>query len=290
VGPSPQWMQERIQSVGVRPINNIVDITNFILHEYGQPLHAYDRARITGDSIIVRTLPNGTVFKSLDEKDRKLDAADLMVCDGESNGMCIGGVFGGISSGVTDGTSEIFLESAHFDALRIRKTSTRHNLRTDAARCFEKGTDPNRTVEALNRAVSLMQEYAGAEVASQLVDIYPTPILPVNIDVKLENVNHLIGANIDASQLEKIFTALAIGFIKKEEGLYAVSIPTDKNDVLREADVIEEVLRIYGFNNVDVDNRIHTSITPIGQIEMPVLRRKLSSILIGVESRLGIYQ
>jgi len=171
VGESPTWMQNLLKAIGVRPINNVVDITNFILHEYGQPLHAFDAAKIKGNAIVVKKLPEGSPFLALDEKERKLSSEDCMICDGEGNPMCIGGVFGGLHSGVTESTTDIFLEAAHFEAGHIRRTSTRHLLRTDAAKVFEKGSDPNITVKALQRAALLLKEHAGATIASEMVDI-----------------------------------------------------------------------------------------------------------------------
>ncbi|MEM6699151.1 MAG: phenylalanine--tRNA ligase subunit beta, partial [Bacteroidota bacterium] len=181
IAESPDWLKNRLKAVGVRPINNVVDITNFILHEFGQPLHAFDLSKITDNKIIVETLPEGSVFKSLDEVDRKLLATDLMICDGAEKGMCIGGVFGGIDSGVTDNTTAIFLESAHFNPKSIRRSSMHHNLRTDAAKVFEKGSDPNVCVYALKRAAMMMQELAGGVIASEIVDLYPEKIVPVEI-------------------------------------------------------------------------------------------------------------
>jgi phenylalanyl-tRNA synthetase beta chain len=173
---SPEWLQNRLKAIDVRPINNVVDITNFVLHEFGQPLHAFDYDKISGQKIIVKNLPQGTKFLCLDEVERELHGEDLMICDGDSNGMCMGGVFGGLTSGVSDSTTSIFLESAYFEPMTIRRTSMRHTLRTDAAKVFEKGADPTKTVEALKRAVSLIQELAGGEVASDIFDFYPNPV------------------------------------------------------------------------------------------------------------------
>ncbi|MEM8909788.1 MAG: phenylalanine--tRNA ligase subunit beta, partial [Bacteroidota bacterium] len=179
---SPTWLKNRLQAIGVRPINNIVDATNFILHELGQPLHAFDADKITGGKVIVKTLPAGSKFLSLDEVERNLSSEDLMICDGASKGMCIAGVFGGLNSGVTAETKNIFLESAHFNPKWIRRSSTRHGLRTDAASCYEKGSDPNITLYALKRAILLFQELAGGEVASEIVDLYPKTIDPTQVE------------------------------------------------------------------------------------------------------------
>ncbi|MFT4566685.1 MAG: phenylalanyl-tRNA synthetase beta chain [Saprospiraceae bacterium] len=290
VGPSPKWMQERLQAIGVRPISNIVDITNFVLHEFGQPLHAYDQSKIQQQAIVVQTLDKGSKFTTLDEKDRSLASGDLMICDGSDNGLCIAGVFGGLTSGVTDATTDIFLEAAHFNPLMIRKTSTIHNLRTDAARCFEKGSDPNVTIAALARAVSLMIEYAGAKVSSELVDIYPDPIVPKEIPIKLSHVNRLMGAALSPEILERILASLSIEVVSKNDDDYIVSIPTDKADVLREADVIEEVLRIYGFNNIEIAGKLSISIPISKGLEMPQLKRILAQQLVaeGFNEMMGL--
>lgn len=281
VRPAPQWMQDRLIAIGVRPINNIVDITNFVLNEYGQPLHAYDISKIQNQGIVVRTMPEGSMFTTLDGKDRLLHEEDLMICDAAGAGLCIAGVFGGANSGVTDHTTEVFLEAAHFNALMIRKTSTRHNLRTDAARCFEKGSDPNITVQALERAVSLMIQYANAVVLSPLLDIYPREIIPHRINVKLSHINRLMGARLDDEQLRAILSALSIEIYDHDGDDYTVLVPTDKSDVLREADLIEEVLRIYGFNNIEIPERLSISVPAISVMTMSLLKRQLSYVLIG---------
>ncbi len=260
VGPSPDWIVHRLQSIGVRPINNVVDITNFVLHEYGQPLHAFDLDKIEGQGIIVKKLPQNTIFKSLDEVDRKLNDFDLMICDAAENPMCIGGVFGGANSGVTENTTRIFLESAHFEPEGLRKSSMRHNLRTDAAKVFEKGSDPNITDEAVWRAANLMKEYCGAEVVNPVFDIYPNPILKRKIEVHRQHVNRLIGIELSSKKLEEIFDHLNFEIEEKEGNKYTILIPTDKADVKREADVIEEVLRIYGYDNVDISSKLQTSL------------------------------
>lgn len=254
VGPSPDWIKQRLESIGVRSINNVVDITNYVLHEWGQPLHAYDGDKIAGHSIIVANLPENTLFVTLDEVERKLHQEDLMVCDGEKRPMCIGGVFGGIGSEVTETTSRIFLESAFFDAVTIRKTSTRHLLRTDAAKCFEKGTDPNRNVMAMARAVYLLKEYAGAEIEGGLIDHYPSPIAPAVVNVSLTQINRGIGQDFSVETVEKLLEALSMTF-RREEEQFEVEVPTDKADVTRPADVIEELLRIYGMDNITFDER-----------------------------------
>lgn len=258
---SPDWLKKRLQAIDVRPISNIVDITNFVLHEFGQPLHAFDLDEISDQKVIVKTLPQDAPFMSLDEVERKLNDHDLMICDGQSNGMCIGGVFGGIKSGVKENTNNIFLESAHFNAKWIRRTSMRHNLRTDAAKVFEKGSDPNISVYALKRAALLMVELAGGEIASEVVDIYPNPIQPTEVEVSYAHVNRLIGVDIPKEKIRAILEAMEMEIVDETETHFRVAVTTNKADVTREADVIEEILRIYGFNNVPVPGHIKTAVT-----------------------------
>lgn len=262
VGESPKWIQNRLRSIGVRPISNVVDITNYILNEYGQPLHAFDQEKIEGQKIYVECLAEGSKFTTLDERERLLRSTDLMICDGGHNGMCLAGVFGGIKSGVTNSTSRVFLEAAHFDPIMLRKSSTAHNLRTDAVKVFEKGSDPNITIPALERAAYLLKEYAGAEISSNLTDIISNNISRAKIEVNSRQVNKLIGNPIESNDLERIFSALGFEILAHKNSIYEVLIPTNKPDVLREADVIEEVLRIYGFDNVEISNRISASINP----------------------------
>ena len=281
IGQSPEWMKRRLGAIGVRPISNVVDITNYVLHMYGQPLHAYDLKKIKGGRIVVKRLAEGTKFKSLDGVERSLRAEDVIVCNGNGEGMCIGGVFGGEDSGVTYSTNAIFLEAAHFDAKSIRRTSTKHNLRTDAAKVFEKGSDPNITMEALQKAAYLMQEYAQAEVSSQYVDIYPNKIEKKQIKVRKKRISTLIGNDLDENVVEKIFDALEIDVINKDTDSFIVSIPTNKADVTREADVIEEILRIYGFNNVEIDNKLSTTISTSDYPSRHSFRDRLAQFLIG---------
>ena len=276
---SPRWMQFRLKAVDVRPINNIVDITNYVLHEYGQPLHAFDQDKITGKKIRVERLQDGSKFTTLDEQERTLTQHDLMICDGESNGMCIAGVFGGVGSGVVDTTDQIFLEAAHFNANSVRKTSVYHDLRTDAARCFEKGSDPSITVEAIKRASILMQEFANAKISSDLIDVYPEPIKPHRVSVQFAKVNSLIGNDLPREKVKEILEALSIGIVDEGEDSLTVEIPTDKNDVTRDADVIEEILRIYGFNNVVLDDRINTAVQPQERPDKNTIRNLMSEQL-----------
>ncbi|MCP3932515.1 MAG: phenylalanine--tRNA ligase subunit beta [Bacteroidetes bacterium] len=258
---SPDWLKKRLQAIDVRPISNIVDITNFVLHEFGQPLHAFDLDKIPGQKIIVKPLEEGTPFVSLDEVERKLKGEDLVICDGNSKGMCIAGVFGGISSGVKETTKNIFLESAHFNPKWIRRSSMKHNLRTDAAKVFEKGSDPNITVFALKRAALMMKELAGGEIASEIVDVYPEKIEPKQVTVNFAHVNRLIGVKMPHDEIIAILEAMEMEVIEENAEHLVVGVPTNKADVTREADVIEEILRIYGFNKVPIPNQIRSAIT-----------------------------
>ncbi|MEZ5040769.1 MAG: phenylalanine--tRNA ligase subunit beta [Saprospiraceae bacterium] len=278
---SPAWLKKRLAAVGVRPINNIVDITNFVLHEYGQPLHAFDLDQVTDRKIIVKTLPTGTNFLSLDEVERSLDAEDLMICDGASKGMCIGGVFGGLHSGVKDNTKNIFLEAAHFNAKYIRRSSMRHNLRTDAAKVFEKGSDPNITVQALKRAAMLIKELGNGEIASAVVDIYPTPIQPQAVEVSYQHVNRLIGVDLSKEKIKEILAALEMEMVSETATTFTVAVPTNKADVTRPADVIEEILRIYGFNNVPLPTHFRNAVVFSRQPDPALIRDRISDVLVG---------
>ena len=269
VGPSPEWLKNRLKAIGLTPINNVVDITNYVNHELGQPLHAFDAAKIKGGKVIVDTLVGGTKFSTLDEKVRELHQNDLMICD-EEGGMCIGGVFGGIESGVSDETTGIFLESAYFDPVSIRKTARRHGLNTDASFRFERGIDPNGVVEALKRAVVLMEELAGATIASDITDIYDQKIPNRHIDLKLEYMDRLIGEMIDRTLAKNILQWLDIKVVSEEEGWWSFEVPAYRVDVTRPADVVEEVLRIYGFNEISEEGKMVMS---TGHFEHPDLHR-----------------
>ncbi|GIV34681.1 MAG: phenylalanine--tRNA ligase beta subunit [Chitinophagales bacterium] len=260
VGPSPQWLQQRLLAVGQRPINNIVDITNYILLELGQPLHAFDAAKIKGRKIIVKTLPQKTPFTTLDGNQHELNAEDLMICDAEE-GLCIAGVFGGLGSGVTEQTTTIFLESAYFLPSSVRKTSTRHNLRTEAAMRFEKGVNPDNVVYALKRAASLMVELAGGEVASAIVDIYPKKIEPFAVTLRFNHLDRLAGYTIDADTIKDILEQLDIRIEKETQETLQLQVPPFKPDVQREADIAEEILRIYGFNRIPIPETFHTALS-----------------------------
>ncbi len=279
VGPSPTWLVNRLAAVGVRSTNNVVDVTNFVLHELGQPLHAFDAAQITDHKIIVKNLPKGTIFQSLDEVERKLYAEDLLICDGASKPMCIGGVFGGLKSGVSDETTDIFLEAAHFEARSLRRSSTRHLLRTDAAKVFEKGSDPNNTVYALKRAALLIQEVAGGKIASDIVDIYPQVIEKKQITANYHNINRLIGVDIPKDEVHNILNALNIDILEKNDETLTVAIPTNKADVTREADLIEEILRIYGLNKVPMTGTLNITMNYAQKPDARQLQNTVSDFL-----------
>jgi len=279
VKPSPDWLQNRLRTIGLAPINNIVDITNYVLHELGQPLHAFDASKIKGNVVNVKTLAQGTSFISLDGKERKLDARDLMICDAEK-GMCIAGVFGGLDSGVNEKTTELFLESAYFNPVWVRKTAKRHILNTDASFRFERGVDPEMTVFALKRAALLMKSIAGAEISSEIIDIYPEKILPFQVEFNKKKCDSLIGKDIDADTIRFIFNSLDIKILTENNDSWLVEVPAYRADVTREADLIEEILRIYGFNNVEVPEKIHASLSFSKKIEPEKIRRHVSTFLV----------
>jgi phenylalanyl-tRNA synthetase beta chain len=251
VKESPDWLKNRLKAIGQTPINNIVDVTNFICHELGQPMHAFDAAKIDGNKVIVKTLPAGTKFVTLDNKERSLLATDLMICNA-TEGMAIAGVFGGVKSGIVNTTTTIFLESAHFSPNYIRKTAMHHGLKTDASFRFERGTDPNLPVYVLKRTALLIKEVAGGEISSEIVDIYPSKIEDRIIEVKDKNVNRLIGKAIPREIVLGILERLDIKIVSKQDDRYTVSVPPYRVDVTQEADVIEEILRIYGFDNIEL--------------------------------------
>jgi phenylalanyl-tRNA synthetase beta chain len=259
VQESPAWLKQRIKAIGLTPINNIVDITNYVLHETGQPLHAFDAASITSGKVTVQTLPTGTKMLTLDEVERKLDENDLSICNGMEP-MCIGGVFGGIDSGVKDSTKNIFLESACFDSVYIRKTARRHGLNTDASFRFERGTDPNGVIYALKRAALLIKEVAGGTISSEIVDIYPQPVADFKVDVTYHNIKRLIGKDLGKETIRNILASLEIKIESETENGLSLLVPPYRVDVKREADIIEEILRIYGYNNVEIPTQVNASL------------------------------
>jgi len=260
IGESPDWLKNRLRAIGLNPINNVVDITNFVQNESGQPLHAFDADQVDGKKVIIKNLPEKTKFVTLDGVERTLSGKDLMICN-TNEGMCIAGVFGGIKSGVTGNTKNIFLESAYFNPVSIRKTSKRHGLKTDASFRFERGADPEITIWALKRAAMLIREIAGGKISSDIADIYPVPVKRALINVSFNNVNRLIGKHIDKETVKKILGLLDIE-IKSENGdILSLEIPTYRVDVKKEADVIEEILRIYGYNNVETSNHVNSTLS-----------------------------
>jgi len=260
VKPSPEWLTDKLKVIGIRPINNIVDITNYVLHELGQPLHAFDADQIEGKKVIVKKCEDKTPFVTLDGIARKLDKDDLMICDAVKP-MTIAGVYGGKDSGVSDQTTNIFLESAYFNPVSIRKTSKRFTLKTDASFRYERGTDPEMTVFALKRAALLIKELAGGEISSALGDIYPQPIAPFDVEVSYKNINRLIGAQIPHEEIKSIITALGIAVAAETDEVLSLKVPSFKVDVTRECDVTEEVLRIYGYNNIEIPSKVNASLS-----------------------------
>jgi phenylalanyl-tRNA synthetase beta chain len=260
VGPSPDWLQARLRSIGMNPINNVVDITNFVLHELGQPLHAFDADELKGRKIVAKNLAEGTPFVTLDGVERKLSAEDLMICDGERP-VAIGGVFGGLHSGVTEATRNIFIESAYFDPVSVRVTSKRHNLNTDASFRFERGVDPEMTLTALKRCAMLVSDLTGGVISSEIVDIHPNPIKPVRVKASYANIDRLIGKKIDRQVLRSILLSLEFSILSEDGSGLVLEVPSYRVDVTREADVIEEILRIYGYNNIEVSETLHASLS-----------------------------
>ncbi|MES2829625.1 MAG: phenylalanine--tRNA ligase subunit beta [Bacteroidota bacterium] len=260
VKSSPEWLQDKLKVIGIRPINNIVDVTNYVLHDLGQPLHAFDADQIAGNKILVKKCEEGTPFITLDDVERKLSADDLVICDAEKP-LCIAGVFGGKISGVTETTTNIFLESAYFNSVSVRKTSKRFGLKTDASFRFERGTDPEITVYALKRAALLIQEVAGGHISSPVSDIYPAPVAPFDVEISYKNINKLIGAELASAEIKDIIIALGIEVVGETEAGLALKVPSFKVDVTRECDITEEVLRIYGYNNIAIPTKVNASLS-----------------------------
>ena len=260
VGESPEWLQNRLRTVGLRPINNIVDVTNFVMMEVGQPLHAFDADKIAGGHVVVKTLPQGTKFVTLDGVERTLDARDLMICD-ENEGMCIAGVFGGQKSGVSMETTNVFLESAFFNPVSIRKTSQRHGLKTDASYRYERTCDPNITEWALRRAVKLIREVAGGEVCGSMVDLYTKPIERPTVEVNFRRMFDLIGQDIPLDAVRTALRSLDIEIVREDADGMTLRVPTCKADVTRECDIVEEIMRIYGYNNIHIGTTVNSCLS-----------------------------
>lgn len=278
---SPKWMQQKLKAIGLRPINNIVDITNYIQHETGQPLHAFDADAITDKKVVVKNLPEGTVFVTLDEKERKLSAEDLMICNSRE-GMCIAGVFGGMHSGVTEKTTNIFLEGACFDGVTIRKTSFRHGLRTDAASRFEKGTDISATVNVLKRAALMIKELAGGEIASEIVDVYPGMKSKTEVAIKYHFLKKMSGKNYHPDAVKNILTSLGFEVIKEGIDELRVAVPYHKPDISLPADLVEEVLRIDGLDNVEIPEAITITPSVEENYATETYREKIANYLVGL--------
>ena len=279
IAESPKWLQQKLKSIGLRPINNIVDITNFILHETGQPLHAFDADMITGNKVIIKNLPEGTPFITLDNKERKLSAEDLMICN-ETEGMCIAGMYGGARSGVTTTTRNIFLESAWFNPVSIRTTSFRHALRTDAATRFEKGVDISNTVNVLKRAAVMIKEIAGGEIASDITDIYPDPKNKTEVAIKYHYLKKLSGKNYHGDTIKNILTGLGFEIIKEGLDDIRVAVPFSKPDISIPADIVEEIMRIDGLDNVDIPSVISISPAVETLVQEAAYKEKTAAYLI----------
>lgn len=266
VKESPEWLQNKLRLIGLRPINNIVDITNYILHAYGQPLHTFDADKIKGGTVVVKTMPEGTPFVTLDEVERKLSDRDLMICNAEEP-MCIGGVFGGLESGTTEETKNVFLESAYFNPTSIRKSARRHGLSTDASFRFERGIDPNGCIYALKQAALLVKELAGGTISMELTDVYPNPINDFRVELDYSYVNMLAGKDIPADTVKSIVTSLEMKIVNETAEGVTLEVPAYRVDVQRPCDVVEDILRIYGYNNVEIPTTLKSSLTTKGEAD-----------------------
>lgn len=282
VKESPEWLRNHLKTVGIRPINNIVDITNYIVHAFGQPLHCFDAA-VVGKKVIVKTLPSETKFTTLDGVERTLDEKDLMICN-EHGPMCIAGVFGGLESGVTEKTTDVFIESAYFHPTWIRKTARRHGLNTDASFRFERGIDPNATIYCLQIAALMIQDLAGGAISSEIKDIYPNPISDFSVSLSYDKIDQVIGKKMPHDTVHRILTDLEIKIIEKDEntGTLTLNIPPYRVDVQRDVDVIEDILRIYGYNNVEIPTTLKSSLTTKGEVDKShKLQNIISEQLVG---------
>lgn len=281
VKDSPEWLKTRLKAIGINPTNNVVDVTNYVLHSFGQPMHAFDADAVTGDRVMVKTLPEGSKFTTLDEKERSLSSKDLMICNAEE-GMCMAGVFGGTKSGMKESTKNIFLESAFFSADYIRRTAQKHQLKTDASFRYERGTDPNITVYALKYAAMLIKEVAGGEIASEISDLYPKPIAPFRVPVKYAHIDRLIGKHIENQRVHEILTLLDIEVTENTETDFVAMVPPYRVDVQREADIIEEILRIYGLNNIETGDCLSsTFLSQFPEKDADNIQKETTRILAG---------
>ncbi|MGB4774843.1 MAG: phenylalanine--tRNA ligase subunit beta [Daejeonella sp.] len=275
---SPDWLKEKLNVIGIRPINNVVDVTNYVLHDLGQPLHAFDADEIAGGKIVVKKCKEGTIFKTLDDAERKLSENDLMICDTEKP-LCIAGVFGGSESGVKQNTTKIFLESALFNSVSIRKTSKRHGLKTDASFRFERGTDSEMTVFALKRAALLIKDLAGGQISSDISDVYPNPISSFKVNVTYINVNRLIGKSIPHDEIKSILTGLGITISAENKDGLNLLVPSFKVDVTREVDIIEEILRIYGYDRIEIPTQIRASLNYASKPDKELIQNQIADLL-----------
>ena len=280
VGPSPEWLKQRLNTIDVRSINNIVDITNYVLHEYGQPLHAFDADKIGGSEIRVRFMPEGTVFTGLDGKERKLKNDDLVICDANTP-LAIGGVFGGAESGITETTTNVFLESAYFDPKHIRRTSLHHGLRTDAATHFEKGVDINNVLPALKRAAAMIADIAGGKISSGITDEYPQPLEPVIVTAKYDYIQKLSGKEYSVNSINNILAASGFEIVHATNEELTVKVPSNKTDVSQPADLVEEVLRIDGLDNIEISGRLNITLTK-GYESDRTIRERVAEMLCGM--------
>lgn len=280
VAESPDWLKNRLLSIGQKPINNVVDVTNFVLHGLGQPLHAFDTKKIEEEKIVVKCLPSGTKFKTLDGIERVLDEEDIMICDGASNPMCLAGIFGGESSGVTNKTTSIFLESAYFDPISIRKSAKRHGLNTDASFRFERGIDPENIEYALKLAAILIKKIAGGKIVSDVIDIYPKKIQDFQVHLSYEKANRLIGEEISSDTIKNILASLDIKINNQTESGLGLTIPSYRVDVQREADIVEDILRVYGYNNISSTTKLNTSLSYSDKLSNEKIEGIISSLLI----------
>ena len=278
VEESPEWLRRRLEALGLAPINNIVDITNYVLHETGNPLHAFDASKIKGNKIVVKTVAQDTKFTTLDDAERKLDASDLMICN-DQEPMCIAGVFGGADSGVSETTTSIFLEAAFFNPVSVRKTAKRHALNTDASFRFERTVNPNTVIWALKRAALLMKEIAGGTISSEITDIYPTPIENFVVDFTYDKCDRLIGEAINRDTIKSILANLEIEILEENTEALKLSVPPYRADVQREVDVIEEVLRIYGYNTIGMTGRINASLSIAPKPDAHKIQERVSDLL-----------
>ncbi|MGB3591945.1 MAG: phenylalanine--tRNA ligase subunit beta [Nonlabens sp.] len=280
VKESPEWIKNRLRAIGIQPKNNIVDATNYVMHELGQPLHAFDAASISGNKIIVKTLEAGTEFTTLDGEIHKLHEEDLMICDTEKP-LCIAGVYGGLNSGVNNQTTSIFLESAYFDPVSVRKTAKRHNFNTDASFRFERGIDPTITEYALKRAALLIKETAGGDIASDVQSFYPTKIEDQQVFLPFQKVNSLVGQEIPREEIKGILRTLDINVNNVTESGLGLTIPAYRNDVTRPADVIEEILRVYGYDRIEVPKKLNATVAPITRTENFKIQNLIGDLLVG---------